>query len=76
MRYRNLLLSHHLRIIAIVVGNYRTHPEQTLFTTDAVLIGTRDVACYRVSSSFCFPPLPARYGDTRITRQGADLLTC
>ena len=29
MRYRNLLLSNHLRIIAIVVGNYRTHPEHT-----------------------------------------------
>jgi hypothetical protein len=29
MRYRNLLLSNHLRIIAIVVGNYRPHPEQT-----------------------------------------------
>jgi hypothetical protein len=29
MRYRHLLLSNHLRIIAIVGGNYRTHPERT-----------------------------------------------
>src|SRR5215468_592620 len=29
MRYRHLLLFNHLWIIAIVVGHYRTHPEQT-----------------------------------------------
>jgi hypothetical protein len=36
MRCRNLLLSSHLRIIAIVVWNYRTHPEQTPDTVNAL----------------------------------------
>ena len=30
----------------------------------------------RVSSTRCFPPPPSRFGDTRTTRQDADLLTC
>ena len=70
-RINTLLLPHCPNIMLFSASHYRRW-----FTTDAVLIGTRDVACYHVSSSFCFPPLPARCGDTRTTRQGAALLTC
>jgi hypothetical protein len=32
MMCHNLLLFNHLRIISIVVGNYRKHPEQTPYS--------------------------------------------
>ena len=56
MRCRNLLLSNPLRIIAIVVGNYRTHPEQEVgqinVTADAADAEIRSIlAAHRVLDS-------------------------